>query len=66
MELCQRLGDYNEEGFTLEDIKNVEELLNNRIKVVSVENFNTIINSGKNKQKFIYIKMATTLTSSII
>lgn len=26
-ELCKRLGNYNEEGFTLEDIKNVEELL---------------------------------------
>jgi len=27
-ELCKRLGNYNEEGFTLEDIKNVKELLN--------------------------------------
>jgi len=45
-ELCKRLGTYNEEGFTLEDIKNVEELLNIQVKVVCAESFNTIIYSG--------------------
>src|SRR5436190_15401647 len=42
-ELCNRLGEYNEEGFTLEDIRNAESLLNIQIKVVCAENFNTII-----------------------
>jgi len=44
-ELCKRPGDYNEEGFTLEDIKNVEELLNVQIKVVCAESFNSTIYS---------------------
>jgi len=56
-ELCQRLGDYNEVGFTLEDIKHAEKLLNIQIKVVCADNFNTIISSGEeNKPKFICIK----------
>jgi hypothetical protein len=46
-ELCERLGDYNEEGFTLEDIKNVEELLNIQVKVVCAESFNSVIYSGE-------------------
>jgi len=50
-ELCKRLGDYNEEGFTLEDIKNVEEILNIQVKVVCAESFNTIIYSGKKQKK---------------
>ena len=54
-ELCQRLGNYNEEGFTLEDIKNIEELLDIQIKVVCAENFNTIIYSGKEKETKIYL-----------
>ena len=49
-ELCQRLGDYNEEGFTLVDIKNAEELLNIQVKVVCFESFNTIIYSGEEKR----------------
>ena len=67
-ELCQRLWDYNEEGFTLEDIKNVEELLNIQVKVVCAESFNTIIYSGKKKKlkKCIYTKQATTLSSLIV
>jgi hypothetical protein len=53
-ELCQRLGDYNEEGFTLEDIKHVEELLDIQIIVVCAENFDTIIYSGEEKETKIY------------
>jgi len=54
-ELCQRLGDYNEEGFTLEDIKHVEELLDIQIKVICAENFNTIIYSGEERETKIYL-----------
>jgi len=55
MEICKRLGDYNEEGFTLEDIKNVEELLNVQIKVICAESFNSIIYSGEEKETKIYL-----------
>jgi len=55
IELCKRLGDYNEGSFTLEDIKNVEELLNIQDKVVCAESFNTIIYSGKEKETKIYL-----------
>jgi len=54
-ELCKMLGDYNEEGFTLEDIKNVEELLNIQVKVVCAESFNSIIYSGEEKETKIYL-----------
>ena len=54
-ELCQRLGDYNEEGLTLDDIKKVEELLNIQVKVVCAENFSAIIYSGKDKETKIYL-----------
>ena len=53
-ELCRRLGDHNEEGFTLKDIKHVE-LLNIQIKVVCVENFNTIIYSGEERETKIWL-----------
>jgi hypothetical protein len=49
-ELCKRLGDYNEEGFTLEDIKNVEELLNIQVKVVCAKSFNSVIYSGEERE----------------
>jgi hypothetical protein len=55
MELCKRLGDYNEEGFTLEDIKIVEELLNIQVKVVCAESFNTVIYSGEEKEMKVYL-----------
>ena len=55
LNLCQRLGDYNEEGFTLEDIKHVEELLGIQVKVVGAENCNTIIYSGEEKETKIYL-----------
>ena len=47
--------NYNEEGFTLEDIKHVEELLDIQIKVVCAENFNTIIYSGEERKTKIYL-----------
>lgn len=53
--MCQRLGSYNEEGFTLEDIKHVEELLDIQIKVVCAENFKAIIYSGEEKEIKIYL-----------
>ena len=45
LELCERLGK-SEEEFTLEDIKQCEELLDVQIKVVCAENFNSIIYKG--------------------
>ena len=54
-ELCKRLGNYNEEGFTLEDIKNVEELLDIQNKVVCAESFNAIIYSGEERETKIYL-----------
>jgi len=55
LNLCQRLGYYNKEGFTLEDIKHVEELLDIQIRLVYAENFNTIIYSGEEKETKIYL-----------
>lgn len=45
MELAEKLclGEYNEEGLTLEDIKNVEDFLGTWVKVVRVENLNIVI-----------------------
>jgi len=54
-ELCKRLGNYNEEGFTLEDIKNVEELLSIQIKVVCAEGFKAIIYTGEERKTKIYL-----------
>ena len=54
LNLCQRLGDYNEEGFTLEDIKPVEELLDIQIKLVGAENCNTIIYPGEETTIYLY------------
>ena len=53
--MCKRLGDYNEESFTLEDIKNVDEQLKIQVLVVYGESFNTIIYSGKDKEIKIYL-----------
>jgi len=55
LELCKRLGEYNEEGFTLEDIKYVEELLNVEIKVVYAKIFKSIVYSGEEKETKIYL-----------
>jgi len=62
--LCHRLGDYNEEGFTLEDIKHAEELLDIQIKVVCAENFNTIIYSGEERETKIYLYKSATISMS--
>ena len=54
--LCDMLGNsYNEEGFTLEDIKNCEELLDIQVNVVCSENFNTVIYRGCDKDRKIYL-----------
>jgi hypothetical protein len=53
-ELCKRLGDYNEEGFTLEDIKNVE-LFNIQVKVVCAESLNSVIYSGEERETKVYL-----------
>jgi hypothetical protein len=66
-ELCKRLGDYNEEGFTLKDIKNVEELLKIQVKVVLQKVLTqSFIPEKIKKSKLIYIKMATTLTPLMV
>jgi hypothetical protein len=58
-ELCNKLGSYNEDGFTLEDIKHVEELLNIQIKVTLTPLF---ILEKKEKPKFICTNKGTILT----
>lgn len=45
-ELCNQLGEYNRNYFTLDDIANIERLLNIQIKIVAAECFNSIIYSG--------------------
>jgi hypothetical protein len=42
-ELCNQLGEYNRNYFTLDDIANIERLLNIQIKIVAAECFNSII-----------------------
>src|SRR6266576_3077748 len=54
-ELCDRLEEYNEDSFTLEDIKNVENLLNIQVKVICAENLNTIIYQGIENETKIYL-----------
>jgi len=49
-ELCSKLDSYCEEGFTLDDIKNVEELLDIQVKIVCAQNFNTIIYQGREEK----------------
>ena len=54
-ELCNRLGEYNEDGFTLDDIKNVEDLMDIQINVVCAENLNSIIYRGRDRATKIYL-----------
>jgi hypothetical protein len=42
-ELCNQLGEYNRNYFTLDDIANIGRLLNIQIKIVAAECFNSII-----------------------
>jgi len=55
LELCNMLPEYNEEGFTLNDIKNVELALDIQINVICAENLNTLIYKGEDKETKIYL-----------
>ncbi|KAL4083555.1 hypothetical protein QTP88_028871 [Uroleucon formosanum] len=55
MELCKMLTEYNKEGFTLVDIKNVESILDIQIIIVCAEHFNTVIYKGEDKEIKIYL-----------
>ncbi|KAL4088767.1 hypothetical protein QTP88_023851 [Uroleucon formosanum] len=55
LELCNMLTEYNEEGFTLNDIKNVELALDIQINVICAENLNTLIYKGDDKETKIYL-----------
>ncbi|CAH0391289.1 unnamed protein product [Bemisia tabaci] len=54
-QLCNQLGEYNEEGFTLDDIKHLEELINIQINVVCAENLNSVIYRGPEKEIKVYL-----------
>jgi hypothetical protein len=54
-ELCNQLGEYNRNYFTLDDIANIEKLLNIQIKIVAAECFNCIIYSGLEKDVKVYL-----------
>lgn len=53
--LCARLNKYNEESFTLEDIKRMQEVLDIQTKIVCAKNFNSIVNEGREKETKIYL-----------
>ncbi|KAF0717818.1 Uncharacterized protein FWK35_00023825, partial [Aphis craccivora] len=55
LKLCNILTEYNEEGFTLTDIKNVERTLDIQINVICAENLNNLIYKGDDKQTKIYL-----------
>ncbi|KAK7598318.1 hypothetical protein V9T40_006553 [Parthenolecanium corni] len=46
IQLCMEIGDFCPEGFTLEDIRSCEEVLNIQIKIICAENFNNLIYKG--------------------
>jgi hypothetical protein len=54
-ELCNQLGEYNKNYFTLDDIANIEKVLNIQIKVVAAECFISIIYSGAEKDVKVYL-----------
>jgi hypothetical protein len=54
-ELCNQLGEYNRNYFTLDDIANIERLLKIQIKIVAAECFNSIIYSGLEKDVKVYL-----------
>jgi hypothetical protein len=54
-ELCNQLGEYNKNYFTLDDIANIEKVLNIQIKVIAAECFNSIIYSGAEKDVKVYL-----------
>lgn len=55
LELCNMLIEYNEEGFTLEDIRNVELKLDIQINIICAGSLNTIIYKGEDKETKIYL-----------
>lgn len=54
-ELCDWLGEYNEEAFTLEDIRNVKNLFNIQIKIIRAESFNSVIYKGAEKDVIVHL-----------
>lgn len=54
-QLCNQLGYYNQEGFTLDDIKNLEKLIYIQINIVCAENLNSIIYKGPEKDIKVYL-----------
>lgn len=55
LKLCEIMGSYNHEGFTLEDIQRAEQCLDVQVKVICAENFNTVIYKGTEKKTKIYL-----------
>lgn len=55
VKLCNLLGGDYEHGFTLEDIKNAEILLNVQIKIICADNFNTVIYEGCDSPTKLYL-----------
>lgn len=53
--LCDLLGGSYEEGFTLDDFKRAENLLDVQIKIICAESFNTIIYEGPDKSIKLYL-----------
>ncbi|XP_072377781.1 uncharacterized protein [Diabrotica undecimpunctata] len=53
--LCNLLGGCYNDGFTLDNFKKAEELLDVQIKIICAENFNTIIYEGPEKTAKIYL-----------
>ncbi|KAK7590294.1 hypothetical protein V9T40_001907 [Parthenolecanium corni] len=51
VQLCLEIGEYCEEGFTLDDIRSCEELLKVQVKIICAENFNNIIYKGRKECK---------------
>jgi len=46
---------YNEDGFTLKDLRSAENLLDIQIKIICAENFNTVIYEGAEKNIIVYL-----------
>ncbi|KAE9524573.1 hypothetical protein AGLY_014623 [Aphis glycines] len=55
LKLCNTLKEYNEKGFTLDDIKNVEKLLDIQINIICAESLNALIYKGEDKETKIYL-----------
>ncbi|CAH1103834.1 unnamed protein product [Psylliodes chrysocephalus] len=53
--LCWLLGGSYENGFSLEDFKKAEKLLDVQIKIICAENFNSIIYEGDDQDNKLYL-----------